>query len=896
MVDEIIDASDQTADATLPALPAKSESRVPKSDALVPGMTNGQSDAFSKVLDPANYQALTSDLGALTQRRIKEQEQLTGRELAQARWYDERQERVLSAIGATMDDLKPWNADQQMAKYSHNLWEDFGSPGFIIGMIASQFTGMPMTSALNAGAAAINAINTGDDAAYHKAFDAYKENTNLTLKRIDIEQNAFNDIDHLRKNRMDEWHVAAEAAATRFNDQRLLTLLQHGMDPEAIKVIGEMSSLKLSLSNANDAIQTNEIKRQFVMSHLKDENGKPTAAANDPKKIAQLRAAADEMFESPKTADQAIIHNLITSDEYLNASTADQQTMLFDALKKAADLKTRMNFVQSQIAARQAAYHLAHPSETPEEASAADDRIASEVMTAYNPVGTAKVAIDREKLDETKRQHDLAHNIAEGKLAATQAAETEKETHNRNVETIQNSKVDVAAKLANEKIRYDQVQEQIKAAAEIEKARHNQATERVATDKLEEIKRRNDMVNKIAEGKLDISTAGVVEKTLHDRKVEEIQNSKINTQERLADEKIRHDQAQEVINQQRANPFATEIKAAEDEWQQVRGAPVTNAMDAAIKAAYNTKGNAGAPRVAQVQSALAKIRQMKEDGEEPSDEKQETILREAVQRPITMGTEPLSKDELATLGWPQESLDVAANVYRKMGKLPSSLGTRQYAGKIQGAIIQRANELTIAEGKDPGLLPQQWALYQAQRVGMARYLSGPQAQIQRSLNVVVAHLDTIDELSDALHNHDLVRFNQIKNILSSETGGKAVPDFEAAKQIVGTEIVKALGVAGGGAQGERYEAARTFSESRSADVIKSVTKTLRGMLVPQLEALRQSFTPATSLPVEMFDSELLPRTQQALRINVGTGETEIITYKGKQYKRGPDGQAIPADQ
>lgn len=327
MVDEIIDAPDKT-------VVAANNTSTPTASvpALDGNLTGGQSDAFSKVLDPSNYQALTSDMGALTQRRIKEQEQMTGRELAQAAQYDARQERVLSAIGSTMDDLKPWNADQQMAKYSHNLWEDFGSPGFIIGMIASQFTGMPMTSALNAGAAAINAINTGDDAAYHKAFDAWKDNTNLTLKRIDIEQNAFNDIDHLRKNRMDEWHVAAEAAAARFNDQRLLTLLQHGMDPEAIKVIGEMSNLKLQLSKANDAIETNEKIRQYVRAHLTDKDGKPTAAASDPKKWLELRASAEEALKSDVA--HPLVHQVITSDEYLNADNAKQQDMLYDAVKK----------------------------------------------------------------------------------------------------------------------------------------------------------------------------------------------------------------------------------------------------------------------------------------------------------------------------------------------------------------------------------------------------------------------------------------------------------------------------------------------------------------------------------------------------------------------------------
>ena len=90
-----------------------------------------------------------------------------------------------------MDDIKPWNAEKELNNRKTDLWEQFGSPGFIIAMLASSFTAMPMNSALNAGAAAMNAINSGDMDKYHKAFDAWKENSSLTLKRLDLEEKQF---------------------------------------------------------------------------------------------------------------------------------------------------------------------------------------------------------------------------------------------------------------------------------------------------------------------------------------------------------------------------------------------------------------------------------------------------------------------------------------------------------------------------------------------------------------------------------------------------------------------------------------------------------------------------------------------------------------------------------
>ena len=47
-------------------------------------------------------------------------------------------------------EIKPWNPIT-MAPPKHDLWEQFGSPGFLIAMMASSFTAMPMVSALNSG-------------------------------------------------------------------------------------------------------------------------------------------------------------------------------------------------------------------------------------------------------------------------------------------------------------------------------------------------------------------------------------------------------------------------------------------------------------------------------------------------------------------------------------------------------------------------------------------------------------------------------------------------------------------------------------------------------------------------------------------------------------------------
>src|ERR1700675_2942224 len=139
---------------------------------------------------------------------------------------------MLAAEGATMDDLNPWSAEKELSSRKTDLWEQFGSPGFVIAMLASSFSGAPMNSALNAGAAAMNAINSGDMDKYEKAYDAWKENSKLTLKRLDLEEKQFDQIGELAKSDAGSAHAKLAATLAQFDDKRKLALYQAGLEPE----------------------------------------------------------------------------------------------------------------------------------------------------------------------------------------------------------------------------------------------------------------------------------------------------------------------------------------------------------------------------------------------------------------------------------------------------------------------------------------------------------------------------------------------------------------------------------------------------------------------------------------------------------------------------------------
>jgi hypothetical protein len=173
---------------------------------------------------------------------------------------------AFNAEGTELQQLKPWNADQEMSKRQTSIWEDWGSPAVFVANLLSAFTGAPMTNALNASASAMNAIQKGEIDNYNRAFDAWKNNTDLTLKRANLEHQMYQEIDSLRSRDMEAWRTQATAIATRFNDERGLALLRNGMDPEFLQVKEAIPTAMAKMAESQQLIEQNHLRTQFVNS------------------------------------------------------------------------------------------------------------------------------------------------------------------------------------------------------------------------------------------------------------------------------------------------------------------------------------------------------------------------------------------------------------------------------------------------------------------------------------------------------------------------------------------------------------------------------------------------------------------------------------------------------
>lgn len=142
------------------------------------------------------------------------------------------------------------------------------------------------------------------------------------------------------------------------------------------------------------------------------------------------------------------------------------------------------------------------------------------------------------------------------------------------------------------------------------------------------------------------------------------------------------------------------------------------------------------------------------------------------------------------------------------------------------------------------------------------FATGKNGNTVRSLNVAVQHLDQLGQLSGALGNGNVQAFNQLGQAYAQQTGSPAPTNFEAAKQLVSDEIVKAI-VGSGGGVADRENAAATISKASSPQQLAGVIQTYQGLMSGQLSGLKQQYEKSTGLTD--FEDYLAPETKAKLQ-------------------------------
>ncbi len=236
-----------------------------------------------------------------------------------------------------------------------------------------------------------------------------------------------------------------------------------------------------------------------------------------------------------------------------------------------------------------------------------------------------------------------------------------------------------------------------------------------------------------------------------------------------------------------------------------------------------------------------------------------TLLDPRTGQPIYQGGQPTMSGD---------AINAAAERYLQTGQLPPNMGRGAQGTADRNAILTASSDLAQARGINPADLPSQWQQFKARQVGIQRFTSGPQGNTVRSFNVLVDHLDTLDQAAAALKNGDIRAFNSWKQNWAKATGNEAPTSFDGVKALVGDEIVKAV-VGSAGALADREEVKKDLDKASSPKQLADLVDKYKKLALGQLHGLQKQYEASTGL--KNFNDMLLPGTLAALGGNRGKG-------------------------
>ena len=242
-----------------------------------------------------------------------------------------------------------------------------------------------------------------------------------------------------------------------------------------------------------------------------------------------------------------------------------------------------------------------------------------------------------------------------------------------------------------------------------------------------------------------------------------------------------------------------------------------------------------------------------------------------------LGLQKRRLDEELASGTPltKDTLDFAAQLYTQTGQMPS-VGMGKNAQAIRSQILTRAAEINMGGGASAadaaGKLVGNKIDVATKTKATKDFSTGTQGRQVTAFNTAIDHLATMDKLSDALQNGDVKLINSLGNTIARQTGQPAPTNFDAAKQIVTAEVIKAV-VASGGGVTERQEAERNFAAANSPAQLKGVIQTYKKLLGGQLSSLGLQYENTTGK--KDFESKL-----------TGDAKTEFKAIRGEPTAAG----------
>jgi len=410
---------------------------------------------------------LTAALSDLTAGHIAETRSISDEMEAKLAQDRHRMQQAYVAEGVSAESIPTWNEQEMRQHFSHNPMEAFGSLGSVFALVASAFTRQPMINGLNGAAAAMNAIKKNDDAEYDRAFDAFKTNADLAVKRFNMQHARYQDAMQFTDIDLRTAEAKMRAAAAQFGDQQSLAILDHwGMSPQLMQLQESRARQMTEVANATDKI-TKDGLRDWL--YKRD----PGTKSDDP----NVRWETFNKYYGSRLATpmQELAARIINSD------LPDDQKL--EQLRKIGAITPKIDPQQKLDLDKAKADETAKHNRAIEAINAGKGDVAKQLADEKVRYDKAMEDLNTRKVDQGDRRLDQADR----RLDQGDEQIAERERHNKEVERITAGRGDVSKDLAAERERHDKEMERIAAkraeggggvlttdrqiAADVEKAR-----------------------------------------------------------------------------------------------------------------------------------------------------------------------------------------------------------------------------------------------------------------------------------------------------------------------------------------------------------------------------------------------------------------------------------------
>lgn len=336
-------------------LPVAPSARAMSPEPPAPAPTPKNSDSGADLAELTGGTSLDKLTGTLTDIKKREVEAKSGTYDAMEAQLTRDQQRAEAAYkrsaGASLNDLKPWDAAAESKKHHTDPLEAFGSAGAVFAAVASLFTRQPMENAMFGIAAAMEAVKVGDEKAYDRSYSAWQDNTKIALDRHKIQHEAYTDALQLMNTNMAVGRAKMQVQAARFDDQKSLALLEAGMDKELIELQNARELQAIKIADARTSMITDNIKLKDLMSSGFDPKKPSSPESVDAiegwkrRWAAPSRAALKPEQEFTKRwweeHPNASTEEFTAAYKQWHASTGGRTPVLTEGRQKAAEIERR---------------------------------------------------------------------------------------------------------------------------------------------------------------------------------------------------------------------------------------------------------------------------------------------------------------------------------------------------------------------------------------------------------------------------------------------------------------------------------------------------------------------------------------------------------------------------